>query len=168
MLDAISKKSANSAIQPNGEIVWLAPEFSYTEKGPGWYWLTLIASAVIFLVAVWQGNILFSIFIVAAEIMLLYWARQNPKTIEFRITAEGFKIGNIKTYEFENLAGFSIVEGRDSSELILKTNTMLHPYVRVYIFNKDQDLIKAFLHKHLEEIEYNEPFSEGISRIIGF
>ena len=152
------------------EITWTAPEFEYTSKNVGWYWLTLIVAALIFLVSVWQKNFLFAIFVIIAEVMVLYWAQQYPRNITFTINKDGIKIGTLEMHPYKELIGFHLKEElvQGYNELILKTSQKLRPYVRIFVFPKDAAFIKKYLLQHAHEIEYEETLSDGLSRMIGF
>ena len=151
------------------EITWQAPEFRYHDKDVSWFWLSVIAAGIIFLIALWQKNLLFGIFIILAETMVLFWAKEFPKNIQFKLDKRGVHIGKIKSYLYEDISGFHIIEENDRmAELVLKTKTKLHPYVKILLVNEDVPDIKEFLKNHLEEIEYEESLSDGISRLIGF
>lgn len=154
----------------NKEIIWYAPEFQYHHKELGWYWLSIIGSGILFLIALWQKNLLFGIFVVIAELMVIIWAKEFPKNIRFKLSKKGLEIGKMKFYSYEELSGFHIHEEDEDgfSELILKTNKRLHPYLKVLVDKNDIAEIKDYLKNHLPEIEYEEPVSEAISRIIGF
>ncbi|MBI4992481.1 MAG: hypothetical protein HZB99_04680 [Candidatus Harrisonbacteria bacterium] len=150
------------------EISWTAPEFRYVHKDVGWYWLTLIAAGIIFLIALWQRNLLFAMFIVIAEAMTIMWAKEFPKNIEFKLNRKGLQIGKIKFYGYEELSGFHILESHDRTELILKTKTKLHPYLKILLEDAEIPEIKELLKKYLPEIEYEESLTDAISKMIGF
>ncbi|MBU6142141.1 hypothetical protein KGO95_03455 [Patescibacteria group bacterium] len=150
------------------KIVWHAPEFEYIHKDLEWYWTTLIASAVLFLIAIWQQDLLFAIFIVIAEALFIHWAREYPRTLKFMIDDRGIEIGHIKSYTYVHLSGFHILTHSDHGELILRTKTRLHPYTRIIVVKEDIPDIKAFLRRHLPEIEYEESLSDHFGRMIGF
>ena len=153
----------------NRKIIWHAPEFKYQSKDISWYWLTIIAAGILFLISLWQKNLLFVIFIIIAETMLVIWAKDLPRNLQFKLDKKGVHIGKIKSYQYEELNGFHIIEDTDETgELILKTKNKLHPYEKILIASKDIPEIKAFLKNHLEEIDYEESLSDGISRMIGF
>ena len=154
----------------NKEITWYAPEFKYHHKELGWYWLSIIGSGVLFLISLWQKNLLFGIFVVIAELMVIIWAKEFPKNIRFKLSGKGLEIGKMKSYSYEELDGFHIHEEDEDgfSELILKTNKRFHPYLKALADKDDIAEIKDYLKNHLPEIEYEEPASEAISRIIGF
>jgi len=153
----------------NKEIIWHAPEFKYQSKDISWYWLSIIAASILTLVSLWQKNLLFAIFIIIAETMLVIWAKELPKNLQFKLDKKGVHIGRIKSYNYEELSGFHIIEDTDKTgELIFKTKNKLHPYVKILISSKDIPEIKEHLKNHLEEIDYEESLSDGISRMIGF
>ncbi len=157
------------SIEKNHEkIVWHAPEFEYIHKGIAWYWMTLIGAAVLFLIALWQRNLLFAIFIVISEALFLHWAREFPKTLRFAITKKGIEIGNIKSYEYSQLEGFHIIHRTDHGELILKTKTRIHPYTKIIVISEDIQEITDFLKKHIPEMAYEESLSEHFEKMIGF
>lgn len=151
------------------EITWSAPEFRYYDKDISWYWLSIIGAGVIFLTALWQRNLLFGIFVILAEGLIVFWGREFPREVRFRIDKRGLSIDESKTYLYENLGGFHIIEDNDGiGELILKTKSKLHPYLKILVAAEMIKEIKEFLKNHLEEIEYEESLSDGISRMIGF
>lgn len=151
------------------EIIWHAPEFRYYGKDISWYWLSIIGAGVIFLIALWQKNFLFGIFVILAEGLIIFWAKEFPREVRFRLDRKGLWIDESKTYLYENLDGFNIIEDNDGiGELILKTKSKLHPYLKILVANEMAKEIKDFLKNYLEEIEYEESLSDGISRMIGF
>lgn len=155
--------------EPTKEIIWYAPEFRYRDKDISWYWLTIIGAGIIFLLSLWQKNLLFAIFIFIGEGMIIFWAKEFPKNIRFRIDKRGIEIGKIKTYLYEDFDGFHLLEENEGlAELVLKTKSKLHPYVKILISPEDAPEIGSFLKNHLKEIEYEESLSDGISRMIGF
>ncbi len=148
---------------------WRAPEFQYQPKDASWYWMSIVLTGILFLAALWQGNLLFAIFLVLAETMLIFWAREYPKDLEFMIDVHGLHLDKIQSYAYEDLSGFHLHEGADGvGELIIKTKNKLHPYLRILLLNDDMPPVRDFLGKHIEEIEYEEPLSENLARFIGF
>lgn len=150
------------------EIIWQAPEFEYQHKDVSWYWLTIIGSGFLVLLSLWQKNFLFAIFVVMAETMLVFWAKEFPKTLQFKINHHGIQLGRLKSYSYEELDGFHILELGGQSELILKTRHKLHPYVKILILQEGSEEIKNFLKERLPEIEYEESLSDHLFKRIGF
>lgn len=151
------------------EITWQAPEYLYREKDVSWYWLSIILTALLALISLWQRNFLFLIFLIIAEMMIIFWGKEYPKNIEFKINNKGIYIGSIKYYPYEDLEGYHIMEENDyASELILRTRNRFNPFVKILVANDDIPEIKKFLQNHLNEVEYDESLNDRISKIIGF
>lgn len=151
------------------EITWQAPEFRYRYKDESWYWLTIMAAGILFLISLWQKNLLFAIFIIIAEVMVILWAKELPKNLHFKLDKKGVHLGKIKFYSYEDLSGFHLhEEDGDISELVLKTKEKLHPYVKILLLTNDAPEIKKFLKKHVPEMEYEESLTDSLSKIIGF
>ena len=150
------------------EIIWIAPEFEYRPKDVGWYWMSIIVAAFFILAAIWQKNFLFAIFIIVAEAMMLYWARQLPPHIEFKLDDKGLLLGKNKFHAYEEMSGFSVIEKMGSWELILKTKERIQPFIKISIFENDAEDIKKLLKERLEEMEFPESIVDHISKIIGF
>ncbi len=151
------------------KIIWTAPEFIYYEKSVGWYWVSIIIAAILVLVAFWLKNLLFAVFIVIAEITLVFWARRYPKSIEFSLTEKELLIGANKKYPINSFDGFHVKLNENGfSELILRSKSKLTAYLKIMIFSKDAEEIKSLLQNHLEEIEYKESLSDTISNLLRF
>lgn len=156
------------------EIAWVASEYHFYPKTAGWYLLSLLAAAVVFLIALWQKNLFFAIFVVIAEIILIYWAKRLPQTLDFKIDQKGVSIGHIKFYSYEELSGFCVQEFSDradspvAGELILRTKTKLHQFVKIHVPKKHLESARSFLKKFLEEIEYEDSASDIVDKLIGF
>ena len=106
--------------------------------------------------------------------IMIYWAKRPPQTLDFKIDRRGVAIGDIKFYPYEELSGFCVQElsgGDDSpagTELVLKTKTKIHPFVKINLPKKYAETVRSFLKKFVEEIEYEDSVSDAIDRIIGF
>lgn len=146
------------------EIKWRAPEFHYYHKGPGWYWISVMAAIVLIGFALWQKNFLFAVFIVIAELVILNWAQRRPADTDFSLDDKGLVIGGRKVYSYDALAGFAVKD----QELILKKKSKLNPYFKILISEYDAGRIKDFLAQHLPEIEYEESLIEHLARLLKF
>ena len=152
-------------------IVWQAPEYNYRPKDVSWYWLSLIISIIIIAIALWQKNFLFAIFIVIAELVIIYFANQFPKIWEFKIDTSGLKIGGNKFYSFGEIQYFDIHAGegeKEFKELILKFNSRLSPYLKILIYPEDEEKIRTHLLNFIEQEEISLSFSDSLEKFIHF
>lgn len=143
---------------------WKAPEYRFHQKGLSWYWLTIIATIVLMALAIWQGNFLFVVFIIVAELLILFWGYKKPDVVEFTIDDKGFSIGENTFYSYNDLEGFAI----SGDELILKKKSKVSPYIKIIIPEKNAKRIRAFLERTLPEIEYEESLVEHIGHFVRF
>ena len=152
------------------EIAWQAPEFEYYEKDVSWYWLSVIVAVIVLSIAVWQKNFLFAAFIVFAEILILVWAGQKPKTVEFKINEQGLTIGGRKFYPYAEIVGFSADEnGADEwPEIIFRFQRRLQPTLKVKAPKNRFGEIEKALAPLVKKIEFEESFLETLERFLGF
>ena len=146
------------------EIRWTAPEFHYHEKGPSWYWLSVIIAIVVAGLAIFLNNFLFAIFVVMAEVMMLFWARQRPRELEFYLDERGLVINGRKFYPYEAFMGFASY----GHEVIFQKKGRLASYVKVMAYPSDASRIKIFLSGRLPEIEYEESLFDHIFKLLRF
>ncbi len=149
---------------------WKAPEFTFFEKGSIWYTASIVLALLIVLFAVLQGNVLFAIFTVIAEILVLYWARQEPPLIEYAFSERGLVIDQ-QFIPMNNLSGFSFVSDHPDDpyfELIFSQRKKLSPFLKVLVPTEKIDNLFELISQFLEEIDYDESLSEHIMKIIRF
>src|SRR3989344_6396423 len=137
------------------EIKWSAPEFHYYEKDIIWYWLVLIVPLILVVIALWQKNFLFAVFLIVAALLTITWARRLPKTTDFTLSEKGLDIGGKKFYPYEGLVGFAIVSGDQDTgfdELIVKTKGQLNTLIKIIIISAQGGAIKNLLSRFIPEI----------------
>jgi|SRR3989344_3463384 len=145
------------------EIVWDASEFEYHEKGPTWFWLTIIFTALVAIFSIGRGNFLFAIFVIVAELLILHWGRKKPREIRFRLEEKGIHAGR-SFYPFSELEAFTF----HGNEIVFKKKSRLSDYFKIYAHEEHLDHVKEFLSRHLPEFEYEESLMEHIAKLIGF
>ncbi len=157
-------------------IKWQALEFEYQKKDVSWYWLSVMAAIILVALAIWQGNFLFAIFIVIAELVVVSFAGKFPPVWEFKISGKGVEIGRPnqqgekKFYPYEKLEGFDIHSGGDEThkELVFKSESKLQPFLKINIHSEDEERIKKFLLKFLPREEFDKSAIDSVSKLIRF
>ncbi|MDO8601919.1 MAG: hypothetical protein Q7R62_02220, partial [bacterium] len=91
------------------EIKWTAPESHFFEKTSRWYIGSAILAGLLVIFALWQGNFLFVLFVVIAEVLALFWGGQAPRTISYQLTEAGFIVGD-RIFRFDTLIGYALIE----------------------------------------------------------
>lgn len=150
------------------EITWRGPEFKYYHKEPSWYWISGIISGALFLISLYQKNILLAIFVAITEFTIILLAKRLPKTIEFKINGDGIHFGKITFYSYEELTGFDIrEENSEVSELVLLTNSKINPTIKINIPAKDEEDIRNILKNFIDEVKYEDTLFDSIENLLG-
>lgn len=150
-------------------ITWKAPEFEHVEKSTAWYWGSMAIAIALIAIALWQKNFLFAVFIVIAELAVFMLAGEKPKMWDFSIDERGVTIEKHKTYKYADITMYDIHEFSDEyHELVLKTKSKLHHYIKLFIRVEDEEKIDDLLGKKLQRGEIEVSFIELLERLIGF
>ncbi|MEK7144192.1 MAG: hypothetical protein AAB820_02580, partial [Patescibacteria group bacterium] len=96
-------------------------------------------------------------------------AGKFPPVWEFRIDENGIAVGKEKFYSYADIEGFDIHEKEgEYRELILKTKTKIHHYLKINIFAADEEKIEKFLSRFLVREEYHQSLTDVFSKLIRF
>ncbi len=151
-------------------ITWEAPEYEHREKEPSWFWISIIVSVLILAVAIWQKNFLFGVFIIIAEILVIFWANREPETTRITVTEKGVRIGEEKFYERSRIAAFSIVPHEHTNwfDLVFHLDRRILPNVIVKIPHDKAHDVHTALSNLYAFFDYEESFVETLERYFWF
>ena len=153
------------------EIRWSAPEFPYYEKSPLWQWGVMTVAVLVAVIALFQKNFLFAVFAVVGGLLVSFWGKREPETLEFMLSGKGLDIEKRKFYPFETLTGFALIEGDENAtvhEFVIRTKSIVNPYLKLTIPREQRERIREFLASHLPEIEYEESLTHHIAKLLRF
>ena len=149
---------------------WKAPEFTFFEKSSVWYTASIVVALLLILFAFLRGNVLFGIFAIVAEILILYWARQEPDLIEYEFNEAGLIAGD-KFYSLNELSAFSFVADHPDDpyfELVFEPIKLSAQYIKVLTPADLVDELFDYINKYLEEFDYEESLGEHLSKKLRF
>lgn len=144
-------------------IKWSSPEFEYYEKNKNWFLVAIIIAVIIALLALWQKNFLFLIFIIIATVMIISLGKKKPNVVDFTIDDKTLWVKD-KVYNFDQFESFAIKPG----SLLFKNKERFKPYLVVSFNKNDLEAIRKHLLDFLPEIEYGESLVEVLSNYLGF
>ena len=154
------------------QITWSAPEFHYYEKGPMLYWALFGISSLLAILALFQQNFFFAVFIVIAAVLSGIWGARTPRTLHFALTERGLDIQERKLYPYDVFVGFSIVspipQSDSLSEIVFLGKGITGFKMRVIADKNVIPEIREELLKKIPELEYEESVAEHIGRILRF
>ena len=152
----------------NQTIKWTTAEHDHQKRGSDWYWVLGILSLAVAISVAFLGNAMLGIIIVVAAAGLMLVSREGPREIDVTISPRGVKIRN-DLYRFDNLKSFWIEEEEeDLPTLILHSERLILPHIRIHIEEVDPDEVRSFLLSFLPEKEHEPGLAEGLSRFFGF
>ena len=155
--------------EENEPIIWQAPEYEYNPKDVSWYWMSIIVAIVLIGVAFWQKNFLFAVFVVIAELIVIYFSNSFPKIWNFKLDDKGIHIGNNLFYPISDLKSFDIHDiGEEYKELVFKLGAKLKPNLKVFIHSEDEVKIKEKLLKFLPQEDLPVSLADSLERFIRF
>jgi hypothetical protein len=149
----------------NAVVVWQAPEYTYTEKNPDWFWVVGILSLAIAITAIILGNVLFGVFIIIAAISVSIHAIRRPRIINYALTEKGVLIDK-DVYLYNTLESFWVDE--DEQKLIIRSRKVFMPYLVLPLLDGDTEDLQNVLIEYLDEEEMQKPFIQKMMDHIGF
>lgn len=148
---------------------WQAPEYEYREKGPSWYWLSIIIAAVIVAFSVWEKNFLFGIFVVIAEVLLIVWGNRTPRTVGFTLTETGMDIEGGKRYPLKDFESVSIDEASDGwTEIIFSFHAKLKTPLKVLFPEERLPELRTNMKTVLKEVPHEPTLIDAIEKLLRF
>lgn len=151
------------------QIQWSAPESHFFEKTSTWYIGSAILAGILVIFSLWQGNFLFVVFVVIAEILALFWGGQAPRTLEYSLTDVGVIAGD-RLFRFEGLAAYALIEslgGPHFYELVFQQKQALAAYVKLFVPNELAPQVGDFLATRLPTFEYSPSIAEALMNRLG-
>jgi len=150
------------------EVYWRAAEYEFYEKSRGWFWSVGIVCLLLIVIAFWQRNFFFAVFIAIAGAMVYTYNRRRPNVIDFKVTPEGVGIEK-SFYEYDKFENFALRKRPGHlDEIVLKKKTMVNPFIRVPIDSTLAGNARAILAGKLPETEYQESLTDLFSDLLGF
>ncbi len=147
---------------------WTAPEFAHSERSAGWHLASIAIAGILVIFALFQKNILFALFVIIGELLILFMGRAQPVSYTYELTEEGVKVDDQPRYFFNNLNAYSIIEiNAEYVELILRPREKISTFVRLLLPRPLAAKADAFLSHYLRPFDYNEGLGEIIMRRMG-
>lgn len=154
----------------SSDIVWEAPEFEIRPKEASWYWGSIVVAVFLIAIAAWQQNILFILFLLVAELLILVWAMREPRMYTFRMDEKGLAVGERLFYPYTEIEHFSIYDA-DTDEWLTVTFKLVsrtRPTLRVRLPREKHSDVRQKLQSVTKEIEGEEHIFDTIEKLLGF
>lgn len=165
--ETVQKKTETASAASVREVTWRAAEYEYVEKNVIWYLGVGVAGFILVLLALWQKNFFFAVFIAIAAAVLIAMGRKRPQVVEFMVNEEGVMIGK-RFFLFEQFQSFSLRERPERlHELVLVKKTAVAPFIKIPVDARAAAQMRELLTTKLPEAEYQESLLDLIAEWLG-
>ncbi len=150
-------------------ISWEAPEHEHHERDVFWYFFMAIAATLLVLLALWQRNFLFVVFIIIASATLLAWSKRAPRVHHVSIDETVLTIGNFAPHVLDSFTGFMIAHARQESpewgKLLLQSKHKLRTHLTILVPRGKLAQVSERLLRQIPQLEYEESAMDAIIRL---
>lgn len=150
------------------DLEWSALDYEHKTRSVDWYWAVGIIAVCGSIAAIILKDPLFAIFIILAAGILIYFSFRPPEMISYKITRSGLFVDK-KLYANEHMKSFWITQPPHPKKLLVTIDKSFIPMLVIPIDHINEDeIIKIFVEKNIEEKKTEEPFSHRIMDWLGF
>ncbi len=151
------------------EVAWRAAEHEYHEKDVSWYWVLGTVAAILILIAVWQRNFFFIVFLFIATPMMFFFGKRKPRILALSVNDEGVGVGKGVFYPYAELQGYRVLENEGSlDQIVFRKKGNFNPFFRLLIDSGTRARAEEILRDHLKVIDYEPTFLDIVSEWMGF
>ena len=144
---------------------WEAPEFDAHEKSRGWHAALFgISGILILLMALFKNYTAAAFFGIAGAVLYLY-GNKEPRVLTFTISGKGVEVAG-RLYPYDSLRSFWIFYDPHMrrSEVSLRSNKTLMPYIRVPLGSTNPATVHALLSRFIPERKHADSVADTLSR----
>lgn len=147
---------------------WRAPEYTYHEKTPDWYWGFGSVAAALLFIAYLTESVLFGFIIVIGGFGMLLYTVRKPHIVTISVTGQGIEIDD-RLFPYETLHSFWIFyRPGERRELILKSSRGLAHTIKIPLADANPVEIREYLLQYLPERAEEESMLDILARILKF
>lgn len=159
------------SVQDQGSTIisWTASEFIAYDKGPKWYLAAFGAALVLSILTffVTSQDKISTVFVFGLIMLLIFFAKRQPRIMSYAITNKGIVIGNT-LFSYNSLKSFAIIdEGAISSIDILPLKRFM-PSISMYYEPQDEAKITEALGAYLPKDERKQALIDKLMHKIRF
>lgn len=141
---------------------WNAPEFTFTNKPAGWYFLLALFFVAMIGLAIYTHQYLTIGLLVLMCVALVIYAQRRPRTLNYTITTHGVYVGE-KSYHFDNFSAFYEISDYGQRVFELVPSKQLGTLVSLPIQEGEERTIEGLLGSVLPKVP---PRNDVIDRLL--
>lgn len=150
------------------EFSWQAPSSHRTPRTAQWYLVSIGVMLVCVVVALYQGNLLFAMFAVLAELFLLFLGQERPRQIVYAVNERGLSANGDILREHQELDSFAFHDmGGRYIEVVFRPADTLKTYTRILIPRERVEDAKVFFGQRWYEFQYEGGITDVMAQFLG-
>ncbi len=150
-------------------MTWSAPEFVHYPKSKTWFIIMSAAGVALVAYFLFQKDFLTAVLFICLLVLMLYFSKAKPKTINIELDSLGIKIGVLKL-PYKQIKSFWIIyEPPEVKTLNFETTAYLNRNISLQLEQKDPVQIRKFLLEYLpEDLDKEESVTDKLARKLKF
>lgn len=152
---------------PSSKLSWSVYEFEKRERHPDWMWTVGLVFALASAVSFFYGNIFFGIFLVIAGVVMILYARHEPKFLTISFEEKGVTI-NGDLIPHDKIVQFWLDEIGKPDKLLLQVKGSFVPIVSLPLQGVTSEGVRSALKPFVKEEFLRESSSIKLFDRIGF
>ena len=145
---------------------WSALEYERKPHTTNWFLAFGAITLAFLLLSIIIKSYLFLALVSLSSLVILIYAKREPKEFSFAISPQGIRMGN-RIYSRSTLVSFWIFNHSHIKELSIETSKPMSPFLRIPLGEMDPQKIKEMLILFLPEKKHKEFFTDQIAHKLG-
>ena len=165
--DDAGAPSSNN-FQPEGDLNWVASQFTAHEKGAGWYASLYLGGGIFAAIIYFLTKDKITTFIIAFAILAFgLFAARKPHDEQYSLSRQGLLVGK-KLYAIHDYKTFSVVDEGSSISIVLMPLKRFMPPLTLYVTAEIEDKVVDFLSAYMPISEHQADALDSLLRRIHF
>ena len=134
---------------------WTALEFTRTREEVAWYYVSIVAAALMVLWSLFQKSFIVAVTFFLLILVVAFQISRKPKKIKCKIDLDGIIIGEV-IYKYKDLKSFEVIQSDDFNLLKFRLKNAVLPVKEIQLAKQNPYYIRAALEYFLVEEEQKE------------
>ncbi len=165
-----NESEAPEQVNPTAETAlmsWNAPEFTFTNKPAGWYFLLALFFTAMIGLAIYTRQYLTIGLLVLMCIALVIYAQRKPRTLTYSITTHGVYVGD-KSYRFDHFSAFYEISDYGQRVFELVPSKQFGTLVSLPIQEGEEDKVEDLMGSVLPKVPPRNDLIDRLLRALRF
>lgn len=146
---------------------WSVYEFEKKERHPDWLWTVGLVFGLAAVISFFYGNIFFGIFLVVAGVVMILYARHEPKLLTIVCEEKGLSI-NGELVPYDKITQFWLDETGKPDKLLLQVKGSFIPIIGIPLEGVTAEKVRETLRVYTKEEFLRESSTIKLFDRIGF